>query len=72
MVIGIQLSAWPAALQARLDIKGPDTLSLIATSVFSAGSPHGPPDVSQHGRYYDLASSLYTPYHHLCELPTYC
>lgn len=29
-------------------------------------------DVSHHGRYYDLTSSLYTSYHHLCELSTYC
>lgn len=39
MVIGIQSLVWPDALQARLDIKGPDTLSLIAsTSVDSAGT----------------------------------
>ena len=39
VVIGIQSSAWPDALQTRLDIKGPETLSLIAsTSVGSAGT----------------------------------
>lgn len=67
MVISIQSSVWPDALQARLDTKAsrcaqPHRFNL---SGLSWHSPHGPPNVSQHGRYYDLTSSLYTSYHHL-------
>ena len=68
MVIGIQSLVWPDALQARLDIKGPDTLSLIgSTSVGSAGT-------RRMGRLMSHSMTVITtsPLTIICELPTCC